>query len=49
MIIGREGRNKNFSFRNAKLSFKQKKIVLKSRYTLEPGNTVGSVLKKPKI
>lgn len=48
MVIGREGRNKNFNFRNHKVSFKQKKAVWNSRYTLGPGNTVGGVSGKKK-
>jgi len=49
MVIGREGRNMNFNFRNLKVSFKKSKIVFNGRYTLGPGNIVGSVLEKTKI
>lgn len=42
MVIGREGRNKNFNFRDQKVSFKQNKIALNNRYTLGPGSTVGT-------
>lgn len=49
MVIGREGRNNNFNFRNQKVSFKQNKIVLNSRYTLGLGKTLGSVLEKKNL